>query len=469
MNFSRILRHARNSWRLVAACAVVGLLLGALYTLVQSTSYETSAEILVSPNAQLSNTGGAAVSDAYSAGLFTQQRAQSYVELVTSPLVLGPVVAKVGHSGQGPLENSVTALWIAPSTSVVKITVRANSADKAAELANGIAAQLATVVATLERPTDGRPAPVKVSTLRPAGVPGSPISPTPVANALLGLALGLLVGLPLVLARALLDRSVSDSAGLVEATGEPPLGIVGITRAGGLILRDAPQSLVAEAFRKLRTAIRFARPESAAQSLVVTAPQAGAGATTVAANVALAMVEAGRRVVLVDGNLADCGLSRMFGLAESAGLREVLAGDVELEAALAPGGDPALRVLAAGRSATGSGSVLAGPLMVGLLERLEAQADLVIIDAPPVLPFAAAAELSAIADAVLLVGRYGSTKVEEVQQARLTLGQVGTPMLGVVVNAVPGRDPVAVVGAARVQGPAQEPAANPADVLAQRS
>jgi capsular exopolysaccharide synthesis family protein len=199
--------------------------------------------------------------------------------------------------------------------------------------------------------------------------------------------------------------------------------------------------------------------------VVVTGPQAGAGATTVAANLGLAMAEAGRKAILVDGNLADPGLSRLFGLGDTVGLREVLAGDAELAAALSPAVESGLLVLPAGRSTAGSGSVLAGPLMVGLLERLEAQADVVIIDAPPVLPYAAAAELAAIADAALIVARFGRTKVEEVQQARVTLSQVGTPVLGVVVNAVPGRDPAAVIGVARTQGPAEAASAGSAELL----
>ncbi len=466
MNLSRILRYVRSSWRLLAAFVVVGLVLGALATVLQAKTYEADVEVLVSPNTALGNRGGAAVSDAYSAGLFTQQRAQSYVEIVTSPLVLGPVTTRIG--GGAGLDKAVKAEWIAPSTSVVKITVQAKTADQAAALANGIAAQLATVVATTEKPTDGGPAPVKVSTVRPAAVPDSPVKPLPAANLLLGLALGLLIGGSLVLARALLDRSVSDSAGLAEATGEPPLGVIATARAAGLVLRESPQSPVAEAFRKLRTSIRFARPEAAAHSLVVAASQAGAGATTVAANLALAMVEAGRRVVLVDADLAGRGLSRLFGLADSPGLPEVLAGEVEADAALAAGGAPGLQVLSAGRAAGGGASLLAGPLMVGLLEELEGRADLVIIDAPPVLPFAAAAELAAIADAVLLVARYGKTQIDELQQARLTLGQVGAPVLGVVVNAVPGSNPAAVVGVAAPQGPGKESTATPTDALAQR-
>ncbi len=462
MNLSRILRHVRNSWRTLAACVAVGLLLGGLASVLQSKTYEATAQVLVSPNVGLTGGGDPGVGDAYSAGLFTQQRAQSYVELATAPLVLGEAAKEVGVADRGDLEDSVTVEWIAPATSVLKITVVNASPEDAAALANGIADQLTAVVARIERSTTGQPAPVKVSTVRLAVPPESPKSPKPLANLVLGLMLGLLIGLPLVLARALLDRSVSDSAGLVEATGEPPLGVIGSSRAGGLLLREHPQSLAAEAFRKLRTAIRFARPEAAATSLVVTGPQAGAGASTVAANLALAMVEAGRRVIVVDGNLADPALSKLFGLADAPGLCEVLAGDAELETALATGGEAGLQVLPAGKLAEGSGSVLAGPPMVGLLERLEAQADVVIIDAPSVLPFAAAAELAAIADAVLVVARYGKTKVEEVQQAWQTLEQVGTTVLGVVVNGVPGSNPAAVIGVARAQGPAET---SPADVL----
>jgi len=468
VNLSRILRHVRSSWRILAAGLVVGIFLGGLATLVQAKTYAATAQVLVSPNVPLPDSGGASVGDAYSAGLFSQQRAQSYVELATSSLVLGPAAEKVGIARPETLEDSVRVEWIAPATSVIDIIVEDGSARQAAALANEIAAQLASVVATIERSTTGQPAPVKVTTVRPASVPLSPESPDPVANLLLGLVLALLVGLPLLLVRALLDRSVNDSAAVVEATGEPPLGIIGHADPGGLVLREAPQSLVAEAFRKLGTSTRFARPGAAAHSLVVTGPQADTGASLVAANLALALVEAGRRVVLVDGNLPDPAMSRLFGLSDAPGLHDVLAGDVELVAALAPGGEAGLLVLAAGRPANGSGTVVAGPPMVGLLERLEAQADIVIIDAPPVLLYAAAAELAAIADAALLVARYGKTKVEEVQQAWVTLGQVGTPVLGVVLNGVPGPDPAAAVGVARTPAPVETSSVAQAEPL-QRS
>ncbi len=288
------------------------------------------------------------------------------------------------------------------------------------------------------------------------------MSPDLVVYLLVGLVAGLAIGFPLVLGRLLLRRGISDAEALSESTGEAPLGVIGAAPAGaGLILRDAASSPATEAFRKLRTSVQFAKPDAAARSIVVTGPRLAAGASTVAANLAFAAAEAGRKVVLVDGNLRAPALSELFRLKSLPGLANVLAGDADLTDALQQGGVPGLTVLPA-RSGTGEpGSLVAGPNMVKVLEELEAAADLVIIDAPPVLPYAEAAELAAIADAALLVARYRKTNVDDLQQARATLAQVGTTVLGVVINGVPERDRAAVVAATQAATAATSSASKP--------
>ncbi len=444
MNLRRVALHFRDSWRLIGICVLAGILLAGLASLVQAKSYEATSEILVSPNASLQRADG--VSDAYVAGLFTQQRAQSYVDLATSSAVLNPVAAKLGITGAPDLAGHVNVQWVAPATALVKIKVTFGSAKTAADIANAVAEQLAVVVDRIERPTTGGPAPIKVGTAAVAEVPTSPVAPKPTLYLIIGLFAGLAIAVPLVLARLLLDRSVTDSVALAEATGEPPLGVIGRHKGAGVVVRDEPRSQAADAFRKLRVSMQFALPEGSAHSVVVTGAQPGAGASRVAANLAAAAAEAGRQVILVDANLRDAALSRMLGLDSGSGFGTVLAGDADLEAALRPGGSTGLRVLPAGAGAD-QGPLPGGSAVVRLLERLEALADLVIIDAPALLPYAEAAELAAIADGVLLVVRYGATSIDEVQQARITAAQVRTKLLGVVINAVPGRDPASVVGA----------------------
>jgi len=442
MTLNRILKHVRNSWRTLVICAVAGLVLGGLVTLIQEPTYEATSTVLLSPNG-LGNVGPSLGADAY----FIAQRAQSYVEVATAPQVLGPAATKAGVDDLP--ESSVTVTWLTSAPANLEIAVRQPTALGAAAAANAVAEQLSIVVGGLERvPRAGGNASVRVSVARPASVPQSPVSPDPVVYLLVGLVAGLAVGFPLVLGGLLFRRGISDAEALSEATGEAPLGVIGAApSAAGLILRDAPRSLPAEAFRKLRTTVQFAKPDAAARSIVVSGPRLRAGATTVAANLALAAAEAGRKVVLVDGNLREPAVSKLLRLKDRPGLTDVLSGDVELTDALQAGGAPGLTVLTAGSGPGEPGSLLAGARMVTVLEELEAAADLVIIDAPPVLPYAEAAELAAIADAALLVARYRQTNVDELQLARSTLAQVGTTVLGVVINAVPERDRADVVKA----------------------
>lgn len=447
MSLRRILVQVRQSGRILAACALIGLLLGALITVItarsvifllptfRTTEYRATAEVLVSPNVALSS-GSANLGDAYSAGLFTVQRAQSYVEVATVPAVLGPVADHVGAT-EDKVEVATKAKWV-PGTSLLKVTVTWHKAKDAATIANGAAKQLAEYVDSIEQPKAGGPAVVRLTTVRAAKVPRSPQSSHLLQNLLLGLMLGLFVGLPLVLVKLLRDRRVTDGVTLAQATGELPLAQIGDHGSGvNLLLREQPSSRPAEAIRKLRNRIQFLAQNASVRSLVVAGPQPGAGASTVAANLAVALVEAGRRVVLVDGNVRHSALGRMFGLTESVGVTEVLAGEVEVAEALRGTALSGLSVLLTGRAPARPGSSLARPAMVALVERLEAQADLVIIDAPAVLPFAEAAALAAIVDGALLVVRHGNTVVDDVVQSLTALAQVHATVLGVVLNEVP--------------------------------
>lgn len=454
MSLSRILKHVRNSWRTLAVCVVAGLVLGGLATLIQSPSYEAKSTVVVSPNGALGQPDAA-----LGAGVFIQQRAQSYIEVAKSPRVLRPAAQEAGVDSLTGAQVRVD--WLTSSPANLDITVKQSSARDAAAVANAVAEQLGTVVATLERPSGGGEASVRVSLARAADVPDSPVRPDPMVNLLLGLVGGLAVGFPLVLAGLLFRRGITDAEALSEATGESPIGIIGMARGAGLILRDAPQSMPAEAFRKLRTSVQFAKPDAAPRSIVVTGPRLRVGATTVAANLALAMAEAGRRVVLVDANLRDPAVAGLLRLKAHPGLAEVLAGDVEVAEALQAGDIAGLRVLTAGQGAGAPGSVVAGARMITVLEQLESQAEAVIIDAPPVLPYADAAELAAIADAAVIVARYRKTGVEDFQQARSTLSQVGTTVLGVVINGVPGSGSAAGAGGAKPPARSNSAAAKP--------
>ncbi len=121
MSLNRILKHVRNSWRTLAICAVAGLVLGGLVTLIQEPTYEATSTVLVSPNG-LGNVGPSLGADAY----FVAQRAQSYVEVATAPQVLKPAADKAGLDEL--TEGQVTVTWLTSAPANIDIAVTAPTA-----------------------------------------------------------------------------------------------------------------------------------------------------------------------------------------------------------------------------------------------------------------------------------------------------------------------------------------------------
>jgi len=165
----------------------------------------------------------------------------------------------------------------------------------------------------------------------------------------------------------------------------------------------------------------------------------GAEETTVAVNLAITLAEAGRQVVLVEGDLRRPRVTRYLGMVGGAGLTNILAGSAEVDDVLQQYGDGGLRVIAAGPTPPNPSELLASSHMFRLIDDLRGKNDFVLIDAPPLLPVADASGLAVMVDGVVLSVRYGSTRKEQLQQAATTLERVGAKTLGVILNIVPPR------------------------------
>jgi receptor protein-tyrosine kinase len=120
-----------------------------------------------------------------------------------------------------------------------------------------------------------------------------------------------------------------------------------------------------------------------------------------------------------------------------AGLTNILAGSAELSDVLQQHGDAGLKVIAAGPTPPNPSELLASSQMFKLIDDLRTTYDFVLIDAPPLLPVADSSGLAVMVDGVVLSTRYGTTRKEQLQQARATLDRVGGRTLGVILNIVP--------------------------------
>lgn len=215
-----------------------------------------------------------------------------------------------------------------------------------------------------------------------------------------------------------------------------------------LITLTDPSSQAAEAYRRLRANLMSAGRESALRTLLVAATDAAGGAiatdkATVVANLAVAYAKVGTRVILADCDLRHPAQHTLFGLANTAGVTTATM-QASLGSAALPlqGTDiPGLRVLTSGPAVAVPSDLLASHAMSELLSRLLDEADVVLLDAPPVTVATDAAELATQVDGVLLIVAAGQTKRDDAQHAKEVLAQVGARVVGVaLVNVAPDAD-----------------------------
>jgi capsular exopolysaccharide synthesis family protein len=200
-----------------------------------------------------------------------------------------------------------------------------------------------------------------------------------------------------------------------------------------LVAAVAPQSLAAEQYRSLRT--RLARSENgrAVRAIIVTSPNKGDGKTLTAANLALTMAqEFQQRVLLIDADLRRPALHRLFGIAETPGLSDVLMGGATLEDALVTVRDHRLTLLPSGIIPMHPAELLGSATMRRVLDMLRTRFDRILIDMPPVAPLADVAIASTMADGVLMIVRAGVTPKPAIERALSGLDM--SKVLGLVLN-----------------------------------
>ncbi|MHC4168648.1 MAG: polysaccharide biosynthesis tyrosine autokinase [Planctomycetota bacterium] len=196
------------------------------------------------------------------------------------------------------------------------------------------------------------------------------------------------------------------------------------------------KSVVAEAYRTIRTAVFFGAPKEDAKVIHITSPAAGDGKSTLASNLAITMAQAGQRTLLIDADFRKPVQHKIFELDDERGLSSVLAGRDSIEQAVQPGVIGGLDVMACGPEVPNPSELLNSDAFNETLKRLTERYDRVVIDSPPVGPVADAQILAAGCDITLLVLRAEKSTRRQAQHARDSLLSVGGRLLGAVVNDV---------------------------------
>lgn len=294
------------------------------------------------------------------------------------------------------------------------------------------------------------------------------VEPRPMQMAVLALGLAGVLGLALAFLVEALDTRVRDPEQLADTLGLPLLGSLpepprALRNSGRVVMLEDPNSASAEPYRMLRTSLEVTALSTGCRSIMVTSALAQEGKSTTAANLAIALARAGRHVVLVDLDLRRPALDRFFELEGRPGITDVVHGRSSMGDAgvrhtfgdaFAPPFRGDLRVLQGGEADTGNGRREPGILDVigsgslppnpgefvvtseldAALAKFQEEAELLIVDGPPLLLAGDALTLSAKVDGLLLVTRMNALRRGQIGELERVLAASPTVKLGVVAT-----------------------------------
>lgn len=275
-------------------------------------------------------------------------------------------------------------------------------------------------------------------------IPVAQVAPDLVRAVAVALAAGLVLSIALAFLLEALDDAVRTKEDLARvAPGVAVLALIPkvqewkSTNEPVLVTMAQPDAPAAESFRSLRTALQFVGIKRAPQIIQVTSANAEEGKTASVSNLAVVMARSGQRVVLVDCDLRRPRLHEFFGLPNEIGFTSVFLGEVDAVSALQPVPDvPNLRLLPCGPLPPNPSEVLSEVRTRDVLYQLRADADVVLVDSPPILPVADPVALSVWVEATLLVVAAGQTTNRDVQRSIEVMTQGQAPLVGIVLNKI---------------------------------
>jgi capsular exopolysaccharide synthesis family protein len=437
MELSDYVRILRKSWLVIVVAALLGVGVGAAYSLTRTPQFTASSTVFVST--QASDT----VQELQQGSSFTQARVQTYVNLATTPLVMDPVIDDLRLDTTAALLAKTVSASSPLNTTLITVTVEDPDPARAADIANAIGESLTKVVEKIETPNGSQTSPVRLTRVKDALAPLAPSSPNTPLNLALGGLVGLALGLGFAVLRSVLDTRVRSARDVEQVTPAPILGAIAFdprAKERPLIVHVDPLSPRAESFRALRTNLQFLDMGGRA-SFVITSSVPTEGKSTSTINLAIALADAGKRVALIDTDLRKPKVAEYMGIEGGAGLTDVLIGRASVGDVMQPWGRRSLFVLPAGKIPPNPSELLGSKQMRALLEAFERDFDIVLCDAPPLLPVTDAAILAKATSGAIVVVAAGRTNRHQLSGAVDALQTVDAKVAGVVMSMVPTRGP----------------------------
>ena len=464
-------------WRrklIVGVVFLVSILAATALSLRQPKQYSSTAQLLFREPGFAQALFGSGL---YQSGAEEPQRTtQTNIDVVTS-ISVAAQAQKLMHSKESP-ESLLSSVSVAPSANanIADIQATRPSPREAAAVANAFAAGYIDYRRETDRAlvaqaqelvsqslANASPAekPKLENSLRQLRVlaalqtgngeviakatpNGSAVAPKPKRDALLGGVIGLFLGCGLALLIDFLDRRLKTLEDIERAYGGYPV-IASIPQTRSPRPGSVAAQLVGpagEAYRMLRESLRFVDPAGAARCFVITSAEESEGKSTVAVNLACALAAVGRTVVLIEADMRRPTAAAQLGVsADAPGLSDLLISEGNLhDYLITRPGEPNLAILPSGVNPPNSADLLSAGRMSAVVTSVREDAEVVIIDSPPLLPVADTRVLIRLPeiDGLILVARAGTSRRDRVRSARRILEQSGSRVFGLVITGVTG-------------------------------
>lgn len=444
MNLKDLLRVAKKNLVIVFLTSSMGVISAFFYVQMQVPMYRSEVQLFVTTPASSADFGALV-----QGSTFSEQRIKSYSQIINSPIVLIPVIAKLNLTTT-PTQLAKQISAQAPvGTVLINLVVNNPDPNLASNIANAVGDQFEKTVSQLEFGLNSES--IRVSVVTAAQPASGPASPRTKILLLLGLLIGFSVGFGVAILRVIFDQAVKSYQDLLDF---PLLAVIGFDEAipKKPLLKDLDTySPYAESIRYLRTNV-VTKNNSAAngQVVVMSSSLPGEGKTTQALNLATSLGQAGFKTLYIEADLRRPSshkylktirsvngvsnllfIGRNITISKSRVLKQIKTGIID-----------SCSYLPAGKLTKKSVESLNAEQISTLYGQLRKSFDFIVVDTPPILPVSDAKLLSENADQIILIVKAGSTRKSHFRVATESLGAHNRSRIGVILNMVPlgGRD-----------------------------
>ena len=364
----------------------------------------------------------------------SQKLVSTYGEIAKSELVLNRVIENLGlHVNSKELSKKLTVRPV-DETSILSIAVSDPKPQLSATIANEIATVFSEEVKNIYKVEN-------VTQLSVAAVPTAPSNNTTTRDLILAAVIAVVAVTGFAFLRFYLDDTIKQNDDVEKIIGLPVTGHIlknemKSKRAGSeLIVEKSPKAIVSENIKRLRTNLQFTAVDKNIKTSLVTSSNACEGKSFVAANLAISFAQADKKVLLVDCDLRKGRAHKLFGITNTAGLSNLLAGNLkDFASYIRPTRIDKLDIITCGTYPPNPSELLASKKNKSLVKLLREYYNVVIFDGAPVGGLADSVILSSLMDETLIVVKDASTAKNELLATKDALDKVGANIAGIVFN-----------------------------------